>query len=51
MCNWFKKMFGGKCCCQKHDETAQEASPAPMNMEANQAKPEVGQSENVEKPQ
>jgi hypothetical protein len=26
MCNWFKKLFGGKCC--DHCECGQEAAPA-----------------------
>jgi len=52
MCNWFKKMFGGKCCCQKHEEAAPETGSAPINMENNQAgAPEAGQPENVAKPQ
>ncbi|MFA5754612.1 MAG: hypothetical protein WC905_04705 [Patescibacteria group bacterium] len=52
MSNWFKKLFGGKTCCQKTDETANSATPAPMNMDASQAtKPEEGQPTNVEKPQ
>jgi hypothetical protein len=52
MSNWFKKMFGGKDCCKKPEETAQPMSSTPMNMEsAPEVKPEMSQPENVEKTQ
>jgi len=46
MCNWFKKLFGGKCCCQKGEHCCQEQKVEQAN-EAPQA-PEVS-SENEPK--
>jgi hypothetical protein len=52
MCNWLKKMFGGKDCCKKTEVTAKPMSSAPMNTEANpMVKPEMSKPENVEKTQ
>ncbi len=29
MCNWLKKIFGGKCCCQKGENCCQEKKAEP----------------------
>lgn len=52
MCNWFKKLFGGKChcghceSCRKKKENKQPAANQPMAG----TKPEANQPTNVEKP-
>ena len=52
MCNWFKKLFGGKChcgqceSCRKKEDNKQPAAQA-----ASEAKPTTSQPENVGKTQ
>jgi hypothetical protein len=45
MCNWFKKLFGGKKCCENCCHKEEKVQPT------TEAKPEPSQPANVEKPQ
>lgn len=49
-CNWLKKMFGGKCCCQHGQENAQSVNSTP-NAAANQEVKSASQPESSEKNQ
>jgi len=31
MCNWFKKLFSGKCCCHKGEACCQENKVEPAS--------------------
>lgn len=46
MCNWFKKIFGCKCECQKHQEEAAMTTPQEAKTESS---PVSSQTENFEK--
>jgi len=54
MCNWFKKLFGGKCECKHCDHCEEKKDvkePIVTNTPAAEIKPEASQEENVEKVQ
>ena len=45
-CNWFSKIFGCKCSCQKKDEAAPAVTPTPVD---NETKPAAAQPDSAEK--
>lgn len=59
MCNWFKKLFGCKCncekdhceCCSHEEKKSVESTPAPAAEVKPETTPEVAKEENVEKAQ
>lgn len=48
MCNWFKKIFGCKCECQKNQEEVTKTTPQEIKKESSQVNSQTDNSARIQ---